>query len=973
MNHLYLSKHRLPVSIYLSALLFASWMFTAAWPFSAGDVYAQTQANATSPAVTAPVALFDFAGQDVVESLLKTQMAGEKLAGLKSADTNRESDFSFLPGDILPVSVNPGFFTPSLQTGDTFIIPLPDGGEALFRVTGVNEFVTGHLSFRAVNVDDPMHQAALTWSRGGLSGSIDHYTRTELFHIVPVPEELHRTIQDAHPPAQDLHLLRFRIPEEEDILECGTGQWLNHERDGSSGVLYDHQHPRFHKSSNAPDRSHETSRLQHNVKSQSHLFSPFDIQADTPGKVPIDLLIVYTANAANWAENSLDILNIETVVTQMMNLSQQALDNSGVDVELRIVHMYQTDYVEIGDSSAKDLQRLTASPQFNPFGDEFDGYMEEVHTLRDQYGADLVSLIGELSDVGGMAWMLSSTSGSPHYGFSINRVQQMWNSYTFIHEVGHNMGNHHSRNQQGAPAGIFGGIFDYSTGWRFTDDDSLSMATVMTYAEGSTRIPYFSNPDITYNGVPTGSYGGDYAPADNVRSMRYTRHLISNYRPSQIDPPVVVTDLTPIDLQGAPGRERGIRTTLSNTGDSPLHWTADIRYSDMQPKPAYRTDFSGNYVTTSSLPTPVVIETGFEASDGFTAGSHVIAQEWVPFPRNDQLTFEISTESPGDGSQHLRLRPNPSFQQNQYMGAALPFTGPLTHQGHVVGMDLRFSQKESDNSFHVYIQEMTTDNHGIIAWVYFDDGRIIVRDRNENQEIAWYIANGEWREGQYYRFEIHFLPRHQQILYYLDDVEIYSADLYGGTAPERMMLLHLNHHTGETFDVDNLLIKAVRDPEFPRFQLQKTSGAIAPGHDEEIRLGVIADDIPEGVYEFDLHIATNDTEHSAITIPVRYEVTSTYTSADDYARPRSIALEQNYPNPFNPVTHIYFSLPEQDKVTLEVYSISGQRVATLVNGVLDAGDHSATFDASGLASGIYLYHLNTGNQGSITRRLTLIK
>jgi len=69
-----------------------------------------------------------------------------------------------------------------------------------------------------------------------------------------------------------------------------------------------------------------------------------------------------------------------------------------------------------------------------------------------------------------------------------------------------------------------------------------------------------------------------------------------------------------------------------------------------------------------------------------------------------------------------------------------------------------------------------------------------------------------------------------------------------------------------------------------------------------------------------------------------------------------------YPNPFNPTTNLSFTLPEAQRVALTVYDLSGRQVAQLVNGYRAAGAHEVTFDASNLASGVYLYQLNAGDQ-----------
>ena len=84
-------------------------------------------------------------------------------------------------------------------------------------------------------------------------------------------------------------------------------------------------------------------------------------------------------------------------------------------------------------------------------------------------------------------------------------------------------------------------------------------------------------------------------------------------------------------------------------------------------------------------------------------------------------------------------------------------------------------------------------------------------------------------------------------------------------------------------------------------------------------------------------------------------------------------LDQNYPNPFNPSTTISFNLPNAADVTLSVYNVLGQRVATLLNNrKYTSGSHTLSFDASNLASGIYIYRLEAGSFTS-QKRMTLIK
>lgn len=88
--------------------------------------------------------------------------------------------------------------------------------------------------------------------------------------------------------------------------------------------------------------------------------------------------------------------------------------------------------------------------------------------------------------------------------------------------------------------------------------------------------------------------------------------------------------------------------------------------------------------------------------------------------------------------------------------------------------------------------------------------------------------------------------------------------------------------------------------------------------------------------------------------------------------PSEFTLDQNYPNPFNPTTTIRFGLPESAEVTLEVYSILGQKVMTLINENRSAGWHTVSFNGAGLSSGVYIYRIQAGGMVQ-TKKLMLVK
>lgn len=88
--------------------------------------------------------------------------------------------------------------------------------------------------------------------------------------------------------------------------------------------------------------------------------------------------------------------------------------------------------------------------------------------------------------------------------------------------------------------------------------------------------------------------------------------------------------------------------------------------------------------------------------------------------------------------------------------------------------------------------------------------------------------------------------------------------------------------------------------------------------------------------------------------------------------PNQFTLAQNYPNPFNPTTVIEFNIPVKADVRLDIFNVLGQKVTTLVGGVLEAGHHAITFDASEIGSGVYFYRLDAG-EFSKTKKMMILK
>ena len=238
----------------------------------------------------------------------------------------------------------------------------------------------------------------------------------------------------------------------------------------------------------------------------------------------IDVMVVYTP-AARPAVGGTAAMH--ALINLGIAESNTAYQQSGVAMRVRLVHRAEVAYTEPGSFSTT-LNHLT---------DLGDGYLDEVHSLRDTYGADLVSFwINDTSSCG-LAWMMSFLSPSfEGMGFSVVHWDCATGSYSFPHEMGHNMGCGHDRGNGLA------GLDSYSYGWRFYGTNGVQYRTIMAYAPG-TRIQRFSNPDVTYYGTPTGVAIGDPSESHNAQTINNSAYTIANFRQTvpTSDPPTIIT------------------------------------------------------------------------------------------------------------------------------------------------------------------------------------------------------------------------------------------------------------------------------------------------------------------------------------------------------------------------------------------------------------------------------------------------
>jgi len=115
-------------------------------------------------------------------------------------------------------------------------------------------------------------------------------------------------------------------------------------------------------------------------------------------------------------------------------------------------------------------------------------------------------------------------------------------------------------------------------------------------------------------------------------------------------------------------------------------------------------------------------------------------------------------------------------------------------------------------------------------------------------------------------------------------------------------------------------------------------------------------------------------EHfSTLAVREKSSVTSDQSDIKNDFTPESFVLKQNYPNPFNPTTTISYQIPKNSEVKLSVYNALGQKVASLISEKQAAGTYNVEWNASGFASGIYLYRLETDQGFTQTKKLILLK
>ena len=298
----------------------------------------------------------------------------------------------------------------------------------------------------------------------------------------------------------------------------------------------------------------------------------------------LDVLVVFTPQAL--AAHADPVALSEFMVRQ----TNEYYDLSGIPIEARLVGVHYTPTTGGHD----DLPALLGLD---------DGRFDEVHDVRDQVGADVVSMIVPSSAPYCGQGVFNA---SDKYAFSVVASNCTSTGRTFAHEIGHNMGAHHDTYSGNNTAFAHGhGAVDTDARW----------FTIMSYAHecnaagvACSTVPYFSTPNRTYNGEPL----GDATTRDNVRVHVERAATVAAFRNALPVPTATVTP-TPLSVEVPTGSQTLATVSISNMSEGRGLWWS-VALDGIAASSAARGDLTYT-VSTSTMPA-VLRSTGSTSPHG---------------------------------------------------------------------------------------------------------------------------------------------------------------------------------------------------------------------------------------------------------------------------------------------------------------------------------------------------------------------
>ncbi len=311
-----------------------------------------------------------------------------------------------------------------------------------------------------------------------------------------------------------------------------------------------------------------------------------------------------------------------------------------------------------------------------------------------------------------------------------------------------------------------------------------------------------------------------------------------------------------------------------------------------------------------------------------------------------------------------------------------------------------------NGSADVFISKLSGDLTTQLAATYLghsgeEVSHVVEIGENRNVYISGYTTSsdfptstGAYDESFNFGIEDGFISKFDSELEYL-----LASTFFGGSAADRIQALIINkgnvYVTGKTLSVDFPIISGTYDDDYnggtehgdifvSKLDSNLTTLSASTylgGSDDEKSFGIALDTsgyVFVGGFthsqDYPFTTGTYDSTFAGIRdVIVAKLLLEPIVSVEEYENnPKEFSLFQNYPNPFNPSTKISFALPTQELVTIKVFDVLGNEVATLVNEEKPGGDYEINFNAVSLSSGIYFYKLQAGNFVH-TKKMILMK
>ncbi len=508
----------------------------------------------------------------------------------------------------------------------------------------------------------------------------------------------------------------------------------------------------------------------------------------------IDLLVAYTPEAMEMEMFNPTTMQSESFATESelrayvenaIAESNLCFLNSRVNAAIRLVHLVEVQYQETQNPSL-DLNRSV---------DAGDGYLDELHSLRDQYGADLVTLLvseGTESLAGVARQMNFPSLDFAEKAFNVVTIDSIGApNYTLIHEIGHNMGCLHNREDamnRGIPdtdpsnSSVFK-EFNYGKRWIFEDQ---GYRTLMSYDTEETitypnRIPFFSNPSVDYLGISTGNANSE----DNAQVLNRTTPYVANFRssvtqgivPSVYSLEIPEGNLSTIlvrlaskpdgDLQIAASLDASEDQDFSIIGSAALSFTSE-NWNLAQPLPIFagsdsdlESGFSTLYLSANGIPT-VSVPLQERDSGSSTTGNKIISGVVI-----NSLGIGIAdAELRLDSGEIFHSDENGSFLisvSSDWTGTLTPFKTGLQFSPSFVSVEMDSEESisihqsfQSDRSSVLYVDQGASGNGDGSSWENaYTDLRLALESVHPFSEV--WVASGTYTPGSF-RSDFFLLP-----------------------------------------------------------------------------------------------------------------------------------------------------------------------------------------------------------------------